>query len=69
MADRRAGRGPYVRDSGGGTTPRSRNQNGQWRAKRSVAGSTPEGAGTSWKALGIGALVVSALVAIGRRGG
>lgn len=38
MADRRAGRGPYVRDTGGGKTPRSRNSNGQWRAKRSDAG-------------------------------
>jgi hypothetical protein len=35
MADRRSGRGPYVRDEGGGKQPRSRNKNGRWRAKRS----------------------------------
>lgn len=38
MADRRAGKGPYVRDEGGGTQPRSRNKDGSWRAKRSDAG-------------------------------
>lgn len=38
MADRRAGKGPYVSDKGGGKTPRSRNANGRWRAKRSDAG-------------------------------
>ena len=38
VADRRAGKGPYVRDEGGGTQPRSRNQDGSWRAKRSDAG-------------------------------
>jgi hypothetical protein len=35
MADRRAGKGPYVRDSGGGKKPRARNKDGSWRAKRS----------------------------------
>jgi hypothetical protein len=35
MADRRAGKGPYVKDSGGGKKPRSRNKDGSWRAKRS----------------------------------
>jgi hypothetical protein len=38
MADRRAGKGPYVPDKGGGKEPRSRNQNGSWRKKRSDAG-------------------------------
>ena len=38
MADRRAGKGPYVRDEGGGKQPRARKANGQWRAKRSDAG-------------------------------
>lgn len=38
VADRRAGKGPYVRDEGGGTQPRSRNKDGTWRAKRSDAG-------------------------------
>lgn len=38
MADRRAGKGPYVRDEGGGKQPRSRNQDGTWRKKRSDAG-------------------------------
>lgn len=38
MADRRLGRGPYVRENGGGTQPRSRNKNGQWRRKNSSAG-------------------------------
>ena len=38
-ADRRAGtrQGPYVNN---GKLPRSRNNNGQWRAKRSDAGHT-----------------------------
>ncbi len=40
MADRRAGKGPYVRDEGGGKQPRSRNQDGRWRAKRSDAKKT-----------------------------
>lgn len=40
MADRRAGKGPYVRDEGGGKQPRSRNQDGTWRKKRSDAGTT-----------------------------
>ena len=43
MADRRAGKGPYVKDEGGGTQPRSRNANGQWRAKRSDAGKSKGG--------------------------
>jgi hypothetical protein len=40
MADRRAGKkqGPYVPNPGGGKQPRSRNDNGQWRGKRSDAG-------------------------------
>lgn len=38
MADRRAGKGPYVPDEGGGTQPRSRNDDGTWRKKRSDAG-------------------------------
>ena len=38
MADRRAGRGPYVPDEGGGTQPRSRRADGRWRKKRSDAG-------------------------------
>jgi hypothetical protein len=38
VADRRAGKGPYVRDEGGGAQPRSRNKDGSWRAKRSDAG-------------------------------
>lgn len=38
MADRRAGRVPHVRDEGGGQQPRSRNDDGRWRAKRSDAG-------------------------------
>ncbi len=40
MADRRAGpsQGPYVPSPGGGKEPRSRNQDGTWRAKRSDAG-------------------------------
>jgi hypothetical protein len=37
MADRRAGKGPYVRDSGGGKKPRARNKDGSWRVKRSDA--------------------------------
>lgn len=40
MADRRSGRGPYVRDEGGGKQPRLRNKNGRWRAKRSDAKKT-----------------------------
>lgn len=38
MADRRAGKGPYVRDESGGKQPRSRNKDGRWRSKRSDAG-------------------------------
>lgn len=38
MADRRAGKGPYVADEGGGKQPRSRNKDGSWRRKRSDAG-------------------------------
>lgn len=38
MADRRAGKVPHVPDEGGGKQPRSRNQDGTWRAKRSDAG-------------------------------
>lgn len=37
MADRRAGKGPYVKDEGGGSQPRSRDKDGSWRAKRSDA--------------------------------
>jgi hypothetical protein len=35
MADRRAGKVPHVKTKGGGTAPRSRNQDGSWRKKRS----------------------------------
>jgi len=35
MANRKLGRGPYVREDGGGTQPRSRNKDGTWRRKRS----------------------------------
>ena len=38
MADRRAGSIPHVPDEGGGQQPRSRNQDGRWRKKRSDAG-------------------------------
>lgn len=38
MADRRAGRGPYVPETGGGKQPRSRTKGGRWREKRSDAG-------------------------------
>ena len=39
MAKRRSGgRIPHVPSEGGGQQPRSRNKNGQWRAKRSDAG-------------------------------
>lgn len=38
------GKGPYVKDEGGGTQPRSRNKDGTWRAKRSDAG-TKKGGG------------------------
>ncbi len=44
MADRRAGKVPHVPEQGGGTQPRSRNQDGSWRAKRSDAGK-PRGSG------------------------
>jgi len=37
MADRRAGKGPYVRDEGGGKQPRSRTKHGGGRVKRSDA--------------------------------
>lgn len=39
MADRRAGpkQGPYVPSPHGGIQPRSRNQDGTWRKKRSDA--------------------------------
>ena len=37
MADRRAGRVPHV-PSKGGAEPRSRNNDGSWRKKRSDAG-------------------------------
>jgi hypothetical protein len=40
MADRRSGKGPYVRDEGGGKQPRSRNKDGRWRAKRRDAKKT-----------------------------
>jgi hypothetical protein len=40
MADRRAGprQGPYVSSPNGGKEPRSRNEDGTWRKKRSDAG-------------------------------
>ena len=38
MADRRAGRVPHVPSPGGGKQPRSRNNDGSWRKKRSDAG-------------------------------
>lgn len=39
MADRRGGPGtPRVPKPGGGTQPRDRNKDGQWREKRSDAG-------------------------------
>jgi hypothetical protein len=43
MADRRAGKrqGPYVASPGGGTEPRSRNKDGEWRKKRSDAKPPP----------------------------
>ena len=37
MADRRAGKGPYVRSRHHGLKPRSRDKNGRWRAKRKDA--------------------------------
>lgn len=40
MADRRLGRGPYVRDENGGKQPRSRTKAGRWRKKRNDAGKT-----------------------------
>lgn len=52
MADRRAGpsQGPYVPSPGGGKEPRSRNQDGAWRAKRSDTGKPrPAGASTGKK--------------------
>jgi len=63
MADRRAGRVPHVRDSGGGKTPRSRNSNGQWRAKRADTGTSRDGGSTggSWIK---GGLIVAAAIAI-----
>jgi hypothetical protein len=42
MADRRAGKGPYVRDEGGGKQPRSRTKSGRWREKRSDAKPKPK---------------------------
>lgn len=60
MADRRAGRIPHVRDNGGGKTPRSRNANGQWRAKRSDAGGSHSSKG-GWL---FGAFIVGAAVVI-----
>lgn len=47
MADRRAGKGPYVPDEGGGKQPRARNQDGTWRGKRSDAGKPRGGSGRS----------------------
>ena len=38
-ADRRAGRIPHVPSPGGGKQPRARNKGGEWRRKRSDAGS------------------------------
>jgi hypothetical protein len=53
MADRRAGprQGPYVPSPGGGKEPRSRNEDGAWRAKRSDAGKPrkPRSGGASKK--------------------
>ncbi len=46
MADRRAGRVPHVKDEGGGKQPRSRNQDGSWRAKRSDARTTKKSGGS-----------------------
>lgn len=43
MADRRAGKGPYVSDEGGGKQPRARNKDGTWRKKRSDAKPKPKG--------------------------
>jgi hypothetical protein len=43
LADRRAGKGPYVPDEGGGKQPRSRNKDGTWRGKRSDAGKKRDG--------------------------
>jgi hypothetical protein len=37
MADRRLGRGPYVRGERGGEQPRSRAKSGRWRKKRKDA--------------------------------
>ena len=48
MADRRAGKVPHVPEQGGGTQPRSRNQDGTWRGKRSDAGK-PRGSGSGSK--------------------
>ncbi len=45
MADRIAGKGPYVKDEGGGTQPRSRNKDGSWRAKRNDAKPPKKGGG------------------------
>jgi len=51
MADRRAGprQGPYVPSPGGGKEPRSRNQDGTWRAKRSDAGKSRSQSGKGSK--------------------
>lgn len=43
MTDRRAGKVPHVPSPGGSKQPRARNQNGQWRAKRSDSGKTKQG--------------------------
>jgi hypothetical protein len=37
MADRRLGKGPYVRSAGGGKQPRARTLTGRWRKKRADA--------------------------------
>jgi hypothetical protein len=42
MANRKAGRIPHVRETGGGKQPRARNKSGAWRAKRSDAKSKPK---------------------------
>jgi hypothetical protein len=42
MADRRAGRIPHVRETGGGKQPRDRNKDGTWRRKRSDAKPKPK---------------------------
>lgn len=65
MTDRRAGpkQGPYV-----GKEPRSRTQGGQWRQKRSDAGSSRGGgaSGCGLPLLTFGLLVTGSLYALSR---